>query len=114
MQHGSTTSRDAISPQHDHIEDRADDAVQLIDVAERSLLGASQLVSRHKELMALSDRREIMARLKNTSAKAYSIYAITERCADQGDYTETHNEHIGSLALELYEALQELGIRISE
>ncbi|MBA1195263.1 hypothetical protein G7007_20785 [Pseudomonas entomophila] len=55
-----------------------------------------------------------MARLKKTSAKAFSIYTITEHCAEQGDYTEMHNEHIGSLALELYEALQELGIRISE
>lgn len=114
MQHGSITSLDANSPQHDELESGADDAVRLIGASAQPKLNTSHLVERHKELMAITERREIMARLKNTSAKAFSIYTITEHCAEQGDYTERHNEHIGSLALELYEALQELGIRISE
>lgn len=114
MQHGSITSLDAKSPQHDEPQSGADDAVRLIGASAQPAPRPSQLVERHKELMAITERCEIMARLKKTSAKAFSIYAITEHCAEQGDYTEMHNEHIGSLALELYEALQELGIRISE
>lgn len=52
--------------------------------------------------------------LKRTGSKAYAIYAISEKCAEDGDYTEQHNEFVGSLALELYEELQALGIRITE
>lgn len=59
-------------------------------------------------------RAALMHVLKRTGSKAYAIFAISEKCTEDGDYTERHNECMGTLALELYEELQALGIRITE
>lgn len=109
---GSTTHQEHHSPDHALAEGKTDDVVRLLHKNDDSLAPRLQLNA--ATLLATANRSEVISRVKRVSAKAYSIYAITEQCADQGDYTETHNEHIGHLALEMYEALQELGIRISE